>query len=204
MAGEDDGGHKKIWAAGYFAGKKQAQEEADNKMSLKSLASKIQNMNGTEKKVYGVVPNQDAWTISQIHTELCRITKTNAEFRTTERCVRHLKEIGLVVMVGGDKFTKEIIVADKNLPAVTQDKVAMIGCAADIEKRMKKGKESSPVESLYEVAEKIRDVSATLARLMDSLDSAIMEMEDQNKKTDADKKRIEQLKGLLSELAPKA
>lgn len=86
--------HKKVWAAGFHAGR-QHEREASGEMNQNKIDRKLGGVTKVAHKVYDCVPRQDAWTANQVMQELKR-QGYQYSISSTAGCLKSLIETGLV------------------------------------------------------------------------------------------------------------
>ena len=139
------------------------------------------------RKVYGAVPMREAWTISQIQSELLRMGLRH-DRRSIERCVRCLVESGLVRRLLGDVFLRVQI--HRKEKAVKKD-VAPTPLPTAVEKA------AEPCTLLARIEHVTRELRATAAMI----EGIALEYEEQLNKCGEDSAKLKQLQTLLKGIA---
>lgn len=185
-----DNNHKSIWAAGFHAGPNKAQEDNDT-MNHARFQSKYTNLSKLEQLTFDAVPIKECWSLAQVCSEVIRLGQSNVGKDAVERCLKRLVDASMVKAVGNSQlFTK-----DKPPTAKNKAPVAMV-------KAEPKKEPPKPLDLLYQCAESLSKLSSDLVSLAQTMESAVLQAEEQMNQKSGDFQKIEQLKSLLSELAP--
>lgn len=136
------------------------------------------------RKVYGAVPMREAWTLSQIQSELLRMGLRH-DRRSIERCVRCLVESGLVRRMQGDVFIRVQIHRKERAVKAAKE----VTTPTEVPARPK---------TLLEIA---GQMAAMLRSTANEIEALALSYEDQLKKCGEDSEKLKQLQTLLKGIA---
>ena len=179
----DDGSHRKVYGRGYYDGLRAASEgKTDtNSQRLRHIEN---NLPMIAKKVLDAVPIQQAWSITQIKSELSRVGLTYSS-KAVSGCLNSLTDSGLVKEPKTGVFTR--VSKEKAKPVLK-------AVAPNSEPA-----ESAPAERVS-AATKLMQLGAEMRALADRLDDAVLELEAERESQQAELASIQQLKTLLKTL----
>lgn len=155
-----------------------------NNAKMKSIES---NQSGIAKKVLGVIPISQAWTIEQIMSELHRLTRSTLEKNMVQGCLKSLADSGLIKCTSGlyqRKAYKEKIEPPVRLleprPAKEPESAALDITLVD----------GSPVDRLADLASDLRGIASVL-------DDVALSIASKTSDTDKEVEKLRMLKALL-------
>ena len=132
------------------------------------------------RKVFDVVPIQEAWTAQQIGGALQQQTRSSLHFRTLEGCLNTLKEAGLIEEPRRAYFRR--IMPREPLKAVPMTKP-----------------EETPAQ--MGAVELLTDIAARARRLADDIEAAAEVIVEQSQSNEEALKKLTQLQSILKSLA---
>lgn len=146
----------------------------------KSTRNAIHGLTGQLSKLYDAIPLQDAWTISQIHSELHR-NGSSMEYKVVHAVLNQLVDRGLVTQIKNGLY-KRLHAAEVNQPKPKSTNMATAK------------KQLTPIEILAELAAKARQFA-------NELDNAAIDIEQEFQTSSAQSKKLKQLQSLLKDIA---
>lgn len=146
------------------------------------------------RKVFDAVPQQEAWTVVQVQSELHRTNSSLRDRRTIEGCLASLVDTGLVKEPQRGVFVRvkvnESELADPTFSAGDD--------AEDVPQAMPEPQ--SPLDKLGELALQITQHANSLKTLAHKLETAALEIAEQHSKDLAQLEKLKQLAVLLKEV----
>lgn len=106
------------------------------------------------RKVFEVVPIQDAWTNQAIASALQQQTRSSIQFRTLEGCMRALREAGLVTEPKSGHY-QQVMPRESYKAMKTEPEIELVSAP------------TSAVEMLRELAARARSLSLDIAAAAD-------------------------------------
>ena len=179
----DDCSHRKVYGRGYYDGLRAA-SEGKTDMNSQRLRHIENNLPMIAKKVLDAVPIQQAWSITQIKSELSRVGLTYSS-KAVSGCLNSLTDSGLVKEPKTGVFTR--VSKEKAKPVLKA--VAPNSEPAEL----------APAERVS-AATKLMQLGAEMRALADRLDDAVLELEAERESQQAELASIQQLKTLLKTL----
>lgn len=152
-------------------------------MSLSSTRQEflLRGQHAIARKVFELVPIQDAWDSKQIQAALQRTTRCSMDFRTLQGCLRALRESGLISERNG-LFQRTTV--RKAMAATTH----MNGTDPAAQQP------TSALELLTELSERARQLAA-------DIDAAAAVIAEEAAQNDESLRKLAQLQSLLKSLA---
>ena len=164
-------------------------------MNITRQQQLLQGQTSLSKKVYDIVPIQDAWTSNYILSELSKKTGSSASVHAVRACLGDLEDAGLIKQTMDKRFQRVAV----KIPEVTNLK--------DLDKLVKpaepKKKEDSfeaLVDLAAEVVELGRDVNTRLASISTRMEELALSIELERKETGAASQKLKQLQSLLKDI----
>lgn len=178
-------------AAGQRAFELQQKEEMISSARFKQIHN---GMTALAQKVYAAVPISEPWSTSYIHSEMLRNGGSTKDFRTVAGCLNSLIEAGLVLEPVRGTFIRSQV-KEKPTNTVTAETLKEPMSSTPTAKI-----EKSPVAILSGIAGRAKAASEVLRKLADDIETAALEIEENNTARDADISKLKQLQQLLKGL----
>lgn len=159
-------------------------------MTPAQLQSHINGLSGVAKKVYEVVPIQEAWPARQIHATLSEITRSTMDMHVFRGCLNALKESGLIRETGQESYRK---IEVKQKKEVEMQKPALK--VLTVSKQIELGKETDDPISI------LSGLSSRLRALAEDIDSAAISIADGIAENTENLGKLKQLQSILKSLS---
>lgn len=158
--------------------------------------AKLQGQTAIARKVYEVVPIQEAWSANEIMTALQRTTRSSMDFKIMHGCLRALRDSGLInepklgmfQRVSAKEAAAEFLNQKTPTPAKEMKSTASTSPAAP----------ALPKQSAIEL---LQEIGTRAAQLASDVQVAVAMIEEEMATQSADLAKLAQLQTLLRGLA---
>lgn len=144
----------------------------------------VSNQTAVAKKVFELVPIQEAWTAQQIQGALQRTTRSTLDFRLLGGCLNTLKEAGLVAEPQPGHFERVKLREAITVPGKTFEPLVPLDIT----------KQATSADLLIELADRAR-------KLANDLEAAASVIREENETNAASLEKLVQLKALFKQLS---
>lgn len=166
-------------------------------MTPQRLQAQLSGQSSVAKKVYEVVPIQDAWPHGKIYATLNEITRSTMDMRIFRGCLNSLKESGLVREPMKDFFQKSPIKEKKEMEMQTLAPISTISKPAS----GAHGQTLSEQKSASDPIDLLSTLSSRLRSLADDLDGAAIAIGDGIAESSKNLEKLKQLQSILKSLS---
>jgi len=186
---EDRNRHRKVYAKGYFDGLEAGRTE----MTPARFQSVFSGQSTVAKKIFEMVPIQEAWAPVQISSALTRVTKSTVDRRVLDGCLTALKDAGLIKEPRRGEFQR-IEVREKEEAKVPKTEVAtFVGTIASTPK--------SPIAILSTIAARLGAVNDEVKKIASDIETAALVIEEDMTENEENLGKLRQLQSILKSLA---
>jgi hypothetical protein len=190
--------NRKVYAKGYFDGLKKA-----NEMTPSKFAQKMQNQTTIAKKVYEAVPIAESWSVKQILSEMFRVTRSQADHKIVNGCIKSLIDSGLVYEPINGQYqraqVKEKAIEPEKIPLkIVKEKG--IEMDVTIKKEPDIENNSNPIDVLGKLSSRLLSVNRDIKKIADDIDSAAISVQEQLEESEGKSEKLKQLQQLLKSL----
>ena len=145
------------------------------------------------QKVYGAIPIQEEWDIKAICTELVR-SGFQHDKRIINGCVNSLIASGLVIEKSRGKYQRIPVKPEKeNVPTTTETTKPLTPKNTSPEK-------APAIDRVCEISSHFIKLAASMKSLADDLETAAIELADQQQRSEDDVAKLKQLQQLLKSI----
>ena len=202
--------HRKVYARGYYDGLRAAgikpNNELGGKMNAARLQSIVKGLTGVSRKVFEMVPINEAWSVKQIHTEASR-TGHRMDVQIMTSCLNQLVEQKLIGEPTRGYFKKDQIKQEKKDMQQPKATVELVSTqlppkAPPPNPKTEKVLDStpSPILIIGQISTRVTEIIGSLTGLLNELDSAAITIEDQLAESEGKNEKLKQLQQLLKSL----
>lgn len=164
-------------------------------MTPERLKSKLEGQSSVARKVFEVVPIQEAWPASQIYKTLNEITRSTMDSHVFRGCLNTLKNSGLIRETAPETYRRIEVRPKKEVEM--QEQKTMIkknNQAEQFIKSIDDCRKRDPIDALI-------DLSAKVRTLADELDAAVIVVGESMHKHSSDLEKLSQLQSILKSLS---
>lgn len=165
-------------------------------MNITRQQQLLQGQTSLSKKVYDIVPIQDAWTANYILSELSKKTGSSASVHAVRACLGDLEDAGLIKQTMDKRFQRVTV----KIPEVTNLKDLDKLVKPVLEPKKKEDSFEALVDLAAEVVELGKDVNTRLASISTRMEELALSIELERKETGAASQKLKQLQSLLKDI----
>ncbi|MCY0854320.1 hypothetical protein [Cupriavidus sp. D39] len=159
-------------------------------MTPGKVEAKLRGQTTIAKKVFEMVPIQEAWSCNQILAALHRVTRSSMDYQIMQGCLVALKGAGLVREPKGGLFQRaEIKEKAEDKMANAADKAVEVAVQAAAS-----GAKKSPIEILAGIASHLRMIAS-------DIETAAIVIEEGIAEKDENLGKLKQLQSILKSLS---
>jgi len=163
-------------------------------MNLSRQQQLLQGQSSLARKVFGVVPIQDAWAANYIMSELSKSEGSSASAHAIRSCLGDLEDAGLVKQTADKRFQRVVVKTPEVNSLKQLDKL--------VQPEPKKPTDS--FESLVDLAAELvdlgKDVNSRLASISTRMEELALSIESERKENAQATIKLKQLQSLLKDI----
>ncbi|MCW8886895.1 MAG: hypothetical protein OQK12_16845 [Motiliproteus sp.] len=161
------------------------------KMNPVQFDSKLANLTSLARKILGCVPKNDAWTLSEINSELVR-QNISTDSKKTRGVLKSLEEAGLIREMVRGKWQQLKVKTREQVTAITREPAQPViseNAAA-----------ACPIDSLSDIADRVRVFAIDMETLAGAIETVALDVEEQLHEKGERNKKLEAMRTLMADV----